>query len=61
MSASIVASSLTSYQLSRYMNELTQERSHTNAGTVKSALTSQELASDMNELIQERSHTNAVC
>ena len=41
------------------MNELTQERSRTNAGIVKSALASQQLASDMNELTQERSHTNA--
>ena len=35
MRASIVASSSTSYQLSSNMNELTQERSHTNAGIVK--------------------------
>ena len=37
------------------MNELTQERSHTNAGIVKSALASHQVASDMNELTQERS------
>ena len=41
------------------MNELTQERSHTNAAIVKSALTTHQIASDMNELTQERSHTNA--
>ena len=41
------------------MNELTQERSRTNAGTVKSAFTSHQIASNMNELTQERSHTNA--
>ena len=37
------------------MNELTQERSHTNAGIVKNALANHQLASDMNELTQERS------
>ena len=37
------------------MNELTQERSRTNAGIVKSALASHQVASDMNELTQERS------
>ena len=41
------------------MNELTQKRSHTNAGIVKSALTGQQIANNMNELTQERSHTNA--
>ena len=41
------------------MNELTQEGSHTNAGTVKNALASHQIARDMNELTQERSHTNA--
>ena len=41
------------------MNELTQERSHTNAGIVKRALTSHHIARGMNELTQERSHTNA--
>ena len=41
------------------MNELTQERSHTNAGIAKSALATHHLASGMNKLTQERSHTNA--
>ena len=41
------------------MNELTQERSHTNAGIVKNALMTHHIASNMNELTQERSHTNA--
>ena len=41
------------------MNELTQERSHTDAGIVKGALALHQLGSYMNELTQERSHTNA--
>ena len=41
------------------MNELTQERSHTNAAIVKSALTTHHLASDTNELTQERSYIHA--
>ena len=35
------------------MNELTQERSRTNAGIVKNALTVYQLASDMKEYTQE--------
>ena len=41
MSASIVASSLTSYQLSSNMNEFTQERSRIHASIVKNALANQ--------------------
>ena len=41
------------------MNELTQERSRTNAGIVKSALTSRQIARNTNELIQERSLIHA--
>ena len=37
------------------MNELTQERSHTNAGIVRSALIAHQIARHMNELTQERS------
>ena len=35
------------------MNELTQERSHTNADTVKSALAVYQFASNMKECTQE--------
>ena len=35
------------------MNELTQERSHTNAGIVKSALAVYQLARNMKECTQE--------
>ena len=44
------------------MNELTQERSRTNAGIVKSALAPYQSARFMNEFTQERSpiHANIV-
>ena len=41
------------------MNELTQERSRTNAGIVKRALAPHQSARFMNELTQERSRIHA--
>ena len=53
MHASIVKRALAGHQIASDMNELTQERSRTNAGIVKRPLATRQFASDMNELTQE--------
>ena len=53
MHVSIVKSTSASLQIARDMNELIQERSHTNANIAKSALPDHQIARDMNELIKK--------